>query len=205
MQQMSSCQKCDGFKPPRAHHCHVCQRCVLAMDHHCPWMANCIGFYNYRYFVLTLVYLVIGCFFCTVVAAFEYSIPAKLLQGTSAEVPKYVFFVFFLCSCAGLAVGFLLLWHLYLILSGQTTIEFYQRRSSTPSSRRTRSSAKSWYKISMFQPPLESNDYDLGPAQNWARVFGESSGAFSWLLPSLKLPPGDGITWKSCKSLVSLV
>lgn len=200
----SLCQKCDAFKPARAHHCHVCQRCVLAMDHHCPWMANCIGFYNYRYFVLTLVYLTVGCMFCVLISSYQFSIVTKLMMGDgSSEIPKYVFFVFFLCSTAGCAVGLLLVWHLYLIFSGQTTIEFYQRRS-TPNSRGRRSRL-AWYKLAFFHPPLEANDYDLGPAQNWARVFGESSNPFSWLLPSLRPPPGDGIAWKSCRSLVSLV
>jgi hypothetical protein len=30
------CRKCDGPKPERTHHCSVCKRCVLLMDHHCP-------------------------------------------------------------------------------------------------------------------------------------------------------------------------
>jgi ribosomal protein L40E len=34
---MRFCQKCQCYKPPRAHHCRVCGRCVLRMDHHCPW------------------------------------------------------------------------------------------------------------------------------------------------------------------------
>ena len=30
------CRKCRSFKPSRAHHCSICRRCVIKMDHHCP-------------------------------------------------------------------------------------------------------------------------------------------------------------------------
>lgn len=37
------CRKCWAPKPERAHHCSVCGRCVLKMDHHCPWLgSSCI-------------------------------------------------------------------------------------------------------------------------------------------------------------------
>ena len=29
------CYRCNNFKPPRAHHCSICDRCVIKMDHHC--------------------------------------------------------------------------------------------------------------------------------------------------------------------------
>merc|ERR1712057_121382 len=45
------CRKCVKVKPDRCHHCRVCQRCVLKMDHHCPWINNCVGFYNYKFFI----------------------------------------------------------------------------------------------------------------------------------------------------------
>lgn len=53
----SICRKCISPKPQRTHHCSVCDRCVLAMDHHCPWLNNCVGYYNARSVLLRALYL----------------------------------------------------------------------------------------------------------------------------------------------------
>lgn len=56
-----TCTKCKAPKPPRAHHCSICKRCVMKMDHHCPWVNNCIGARNQKHFLLFLLYVNVQC------------------------------------------------------------------------------------------------------------------------------------------------
>ena len=62
MQQLSKkylriCNICDCVKPPRAHHCRKCGRCVIRMDHHCPWVGNCVGLRTFKQFLLFNLYV----------------------------------------------------------------------------------------------------------------------------------------------------
>jgi len=60
------CRRCKIVKPARAHHCSTCARCVVKMDHHCPWVNNCVAVFNQKYFILFLFYTGFCCFYSVV-------------------------------------------------------------------------------------------------------------------------------------------
>ena len=61
--EMKNCEKCPGketWKPPRSHHCSECNVCVFKMDHHCPWVNNCVGHGNMKYFLQFVFYIMLA-------------------------------------------------------------------------------------------------------------------------------------------------
>ncbi|RHZ63039.1 DHHC family palmitoyltransferase [Aspergillus thermomutatus] len=122
------CKKCQCPKPDRAHHCSTCKRCVLKMDHHCPWLATCVGLYNYKAFLLFLVYTSLFCWVDFAVAATwiwtEVFNDAPYLESM---LPVNVVLLAILGGIIGLVLTGFTAWHISLAVRGMTTIECLEK------------------------------------------------------------------------------
>lgn len=68
----SFCSACLVRRPVRSKHCSVCDKCVARLDHHCPWVGNCIGAKNHKFFIGFLVMLVTMCIWMLFACAVYY-------------------------------------------------------------------------------------------------------------------------------------
>eukprot|EP00397_Hematodinium_sp_SG-2012_P009045 GEMP01009118.1.p1 GENE.GEMP01009118.1~~GEMP01009118.1.p1 ORF type:complete len:327 (+),score=30.98 GEMP01009118.1:113-1093(+) len=183
------CKKCatPKYKPDRAHHCRVCQTCVLRMDHHCPWINNCVGWNNYRNFCLFMLYLFIGCIFVVVNFFPEFVLSWTRRSGHShfeRSERRNIHLAFVIAGSVIISLSILGGFHAFLVLTNQTTIEFQQNWISRKMARQSGN---------MFRNP-----YDLGRTRNFQQVFGQIRfWTFKWMLPIEPAKLGDGATWPS--------
>ncbi|KAL5367635.1 palmitoyltransferase-like protein [Cryptosporidium parvum] len=132
---MINCSKCNAIKHPRTHHCSICNKCILNMDHHCPWIGQCVGLYNRKYFILFLAWSFLSCFLISI-----FSIPMIIILLSSLSGINYysdaslydnvtfqgLLFSSVLSVSFSLGTGTLLFFHIYLLVTNQSTIEYHQ-------------------------------------------------------------------------------
>lgn len=243
MDDRLECKKCNKPKPPRTHHCSICKRCVLKMDHHCPWLNNCVGLRNYRYFICFLLWLSIATFYILCILAplvfkpgsifwydfttnnnsgnlrgslrldsvpvdsivttienkhkdmkqdgskvdysglsflYQYFLPSQymslVIKDTNISNDMVMLITFLVCFGAFLGVSLLLAVHTYLLLTGQTTLEYYRSMYMREKLKKERKAY--------------SNPYDLGYYENFKSVFGNVNPLIA-ILPAVREPPGS--------------
>jgi hypothetical protein len=67
------CYTCNSLQPPYIFHCSSCRRCVTYMDHHCPWVNNCVGYYTQKSFILFCFYGSVTLLYASIVMTHLYS------------------------------------------------------------------------------------------------------------------------------------
>ncbi|XP_069814475.1 palmitoyltransferase ZDHHC3 isoform X1 [Dendropsophus ebraccatus] len=98
-QVVYKCPKCCSIKPDRAHHCSVCKRCIRKMDHHCPWVNNCVGENNQKFFVLFTMYIALISLHALIMVGFHflYCFEEDWTKCSSFSPPTTVILLILLC------------------------------------------------------------------------------------------------------------
>ncbi|KAM7290860.1 palmitoyltransferase ZDHHC20-B isoform X1 [Ixodes scapularis] len=175
------CEKCHLIKPDRAHHCSVCGKCILKMDHHCPWVNNCVSFTNYKHFILFLAYSLIYCLFVAA-TTLQYFIKFWTVSRNDLEGwgRFHILFLFFVAFMFAISLVSLFGYHIYLVMVNRSTLE-------------------------AFRPPIfrtgpDKYGFSLGRQANVAEVFGDNKRL--WVLPVFS-SLGDGVTYPTRTQVAS--
>ncbi|KAI1851260.1 hypothetical protein JX266_003335 [Neoarthrinium moseri] len=77
------CSECCNWKPDRAHHSSEINRCVMRMDHYCPWVGGMIGENSFKFFTQFTMYTF--CFCGVVLGAAGSTLKREVYDGASAD------------------------------------------------------------------------------------------------------------------------
>ncbi|CAE8615802.1 unnamed protein product, partial [Polarella glacialis] len=151
-------------------------------DHHCPWINNCVGFYNRKFFIQLLAYVYLSLLIVVVFSTPDIMDRFKEMTRSHSQYEESTWYCisslivgmsYFMSTLLICTLTNFIKFHMKLVLENYTTIENLEREEGAKSK------------------------FDIGKRRNWEQVFG--SNPWMWWLPlhtQASRPIGDGVRWR---------
>ncbi|CAO3701674.1 unnamed protein product [Rhizopus stolonifer] len=183
--QPKYCHMCNCFKPERAHHCRECNSCVLKMDHHCPWVSGCVGFGNYKFFFLFVLYT--GLYGVWIFVSSLPLVVRGIQEMNDTLDPQWIVLIILAFIFGFTVLGFAGV-HCSYIIRNETTLEHMADR---PYDVRVDFDT-SGHNFEIVSVGPENYLFEQSKKDNWRSVMGDSP--LSWFVP-IQRGLGNGLVF----------
>lgn len=186
------CDTCMHYRPPRCSHCSICNNCVQKFDHHCPWVGQCIGLRNYRFFFMFVFSTTLLCIY---VHAFCWIRIRKIMNGENVSIwkamtksPASIVLIIYTFISVWF-VGGLTVFHSYLISRNQSTYENFRNRYDERVNPYNKGVIKNFMEVFCTSIPPSKNNFRAKIPKEPAITSRRISGGFT--SPNIRKPVSD--------------